>query len=150
MFEEGQKLFGGGWILSQHTRAGVRCASDERRSIKSLLTFYQLDATSHHDMSTARPCLAQLSRICLYSNRPTPARISARSLSTTAAVAARGANARPMLSKAEKAGLKKSSSNPQKNKKKGEEVKKKKKARTTYQQYDQRDLEQFTLLEAMR
>ncbi|KAF8860289.1 ribosomal protein L1 [Acephala macrosclerotiorum] len=101
-------------------------------------------------MSTARPCLAQLSRICLYSTRPTLASITTRSLSTTAAVAARGANAPPMESKASKL-LKKASTNPQKNKKKGVEVnKKKKKARTAYIQYDQRDLEQFTLLEAMR
>jgi large subunit ribosomal protein L1 len=42
------------------------------------------------------------------------------------------------------------SSNPQKNKKKGEPDKKKKKARTTYLQYDQRDLETFSLCDAMR
>ncbi|KUJ06716.1 ribosomal protein L1 [Mollisia scopiformis] len=100
-------------------------------------------------MSTARPCLAQLSRICLYSNRPGITSVPARSLSTTAAVAARGPNAPKILSKADK-GLRKASTNPQKNKKKGEEVKKKKKARTAYKQYDQRELEQFTLLDAMR
>jgi large subunit ribosomal protein L1 len=98
-------------------------------------------------MSTARP-LAQLSKICLYSNRSTPG-IYTRFFSTTAAVAARGPNAQKILSKADK-GLRKASSNPQKNKKKGEEVKKKKKTRTTYKQYDQKDLDQFSLLEAMR
>lgn len=100
-------------------------------------------------MSRARPCLAQLSRICLYSNRSTPASVSARCFRTSAVVAARGPNAPKMLSKVEK-GLKKASSNPMKNKKKGEEAKKKKKARTTYKQYDQRALEPFALLDAMR
>lgn len=44
----------------------------------------------------------------------------------------------------------KSSSNPQKNKKKGEDTKKKKKTRSTYRQYDQKELEQFSLCDAMR
>jgi len=98
-------------------------------------------------MSTARQGLAQLSRICIYSNRFTPVSISTRSLSTTAAAHAGAAT--KIVSKKEK-GLRKASSNPQKNKKKGEEVKKKKKTRTTYKQYDQKDLEQFSLLDAMR
>ncbi len=56
-----------------------------------------------------------------------------------------------MVSKQDKAKLLgKSSSNPQKNKKKGEETKKKKKARTTYKQYDLKELEQFSLCDAMR
>ncbi|KAI9047411.1 hypothetical protein LZ554_008855 [Drepanopeziza brunnea f. sp. 'monogermtubi'] len=101
-------------------------------------------------MATARPCLAQLSRICLSSVRPTSTTISARFLSTTVPLAARGANANKILSKQDKAKLGKSSSNPQKNKKKGEETKKKKKTRTTYKQYDPKDLEQFSLCDAMR
>lgn len=107
-------------------------------------------AINNHIMATARPCLAQLSRICLSSSRPASANISARFLSTTAPLAARGANASKILSKQDKAKLGKSSSNPQKNKKKGEETKKKKKARTTYKQYDPKELEQFSLCDAMR
>jgi len=41
-------------------------------------------------------------------------------------------------------------SNPQKNKLKGEETKKKKKPRTTFKQYDMKELEQFSLCDAMR
>ncbi|KAG4411498.1 hypothetical protein IFR04_015372 [Cadophora malorum] len=101
-------------------------------------------------MATARPCLAQLSSLCLASSRPVSANITARFLSTTAVLAARGPNAAKILSKGDKAKLKTGSSNPQKNKKKGEETKKKKKARTTYIQYDQRDADQFSLCDAMR
>merc|ERR1712000_687235 len=82
-------------------------------------------------MATARPCLAQLSSLCLASSRPVSANITARFLSTTAVLAARGPNAAKILSK-------------------GEKAKMKKKARTTYIQYDQRDADQFSLCDAMR
>ncbi|CZS94231.1 probable 50S ribosomal protein L1 [Rhynchosporium agropyri] len=97
-------------------------------------------------MATARPSLAQLSRLCLVSSRPTSAKISARYLSTTTPLELRGpkANSKVVVVKG------KATSNPQKNKKKGEEGKKKKKARTTYIQYDPRDADQFSLCDAMR
>ena len=86
-------------------------------------------------MATARPCLAQLSRLCI---RPTlPISSSTRFLSTTALRAAAPKAAKNV------------SSNPQKNKKKGTEVKKKK-ARTAYKQYDMTDAEMFALCDAMR
>jgi large subunit ribosomal protein L1 len=93
-------------------------------------------------MATARPCLAQLSRICLPASRPgsvTPTRF----LSTTVPLASRA----KIVSKKEKPA---SGSASKYKKKKGEESGKKKKTRTTYKQYDMRDAEIFTLCDAMR
>lgn len=112
---------------------------------------FEVEARVEHHinaMATARPCLAQLSRLAAVSNRHIPQTISVRFLSTTAPCAARGASAGPIKSKRDKALG--SSSNPQKNKKKGEEPKKKKKASTMYKQYDLSKAEQYSLLDAMR
>jgi large subunit ribosomal protein L1 len=103
-----------------------------------------------NDMATTRPCLAQLSRLCLSSGRSTSIHIPSRFLSSTAPRAARGANAPKILSKKEKSiGAK--GQNPQKNlkKKKGAEMKKRK-PMTDYRQYDMKDMEQFSLCDAMR
>ncbi len=97
-------------------------------------------------MATARPCLAQLSRICTSSNPFVQQTLMVRSFSATASYAK---GAQKIMSKKTLV-VKASSDNKMKNKKKGEDVKKKKKARTTYQQYDQKDLEKFSLLDAMR
>lgn len=88
-------------------------------------------------MATARPCLAQLSRICLSSSRPTSVP-SARLFSTTVTLASKKDKpvGKPVPSKYKK--------------KKGEESGKKKKPRTAYRQYDMRDAEMFTLCDAMR
>lgn len=97
-------------------------------------------------MASTRPCLAQLSRLCLSIPKPASPYTSARFLSSTAALA-KGAPKRiepkdkPIGSKGQ---------NPQKNKKKGVAETKKRKARTTYIQYDLRDAEKFSLCDAMR
>ncbi|KAK2623995.1 hypothetical protein QTJ16_006629 [Diplocarpon rosae] len=100
-------------------------------------------------MATARPCLARLSRICIFSTTSAPAHISARSLSTTAPLAGNTFVKTKPKNPPEKA--KGSGQNPQKNKKKGEDSKKKKKkSSTSYRQYDLKDLELFSLCDAMR
>src|SRR5271168_4820330 len=91
-------------------------------------------------MATARPCLAQLNKLCFPSRGSTSAHLSARFLSTTAPFLKKASGLRPSGSKGQ---------NPQKNKKKGEE-KKNKKARTSYLQYSMRDAQQFSLCDAMR
>ncbi|KAL3423156.1 ribosomal protein L1p/L10e family protein [Phlyctema vagabunda] len=79
-------------------------------------------------------CLAQLSRLCLSSTRPTISHVQTRLLSVT-----------PLLAKKKEAAVPKSQ---QKFKKK--DAPKKKKARTTYIQYDQKTLQKFSLCDAMR
>ena len=99
-------------------------------------------------MATIRPCLAPLSRLSLNSGRPTSIYIPSRFLSAT--TASRAGQKPKMESKKEKSvGAK--GQNPQKNlkKKKGAERKKRKPV-TDYKQYDLKDMEQFTLCEAMR
>jgi large subunit ribosomal protein L1 len=90
-------------------------------------------------MATARPCLAQLSRLCLSSPRPIQSSISLRFLSTTVPCAAK--KEKPPPGKGQ---------NPQKNKKKGVEAKKKKKTSSEYIQYDMNKAEMFSLCDAMR
>ncbi|KAI6717329.1 mitochondrial 54S ribosomal protein MRPL1 [Diplocarpon mali] len=103
-------------------------------------------------MATARPCLSHLKRICSSTSRSraSPAHFSARFLSTTALLAA-NSFVQKTKSKKPLEKPKGSGQNPQKNKKKGEESKrKKKKTSTTYRQYDLKDLELFSLCDAMR
>jgi large subunit ribosomal protein L1 len=91
-------------------------------------------------MTPARPCLAQLSRLCLSSPRPIQSSISLRLLSTTV----------PRAAKKEKPPPPGKGQNPQKNKKKGVEAKKKKKTSSEYTQYDMNKAEMFSLCDAMR
>lgn len=78
-----------------------------------------------------------------------PGYTSARFLSAANPLMSRGADAPKIKSKKDKAKAS-GGSNPQKNKKKGEETKKKKKPRTTFKQYDLKELDQFSLCDAMR
>lgn len=98
-------------------------------------------------MATSMTCLAQLSRICLSSSRQTIYRPPAAFLAPIIQVRHKGF-AGKIISKKEKppTGPK---TQVMKFKKKNAD-KKKKKPRTTYRQYDVKDIEQFSLLDAMR
>ncbi|RDW95090.1 putative 50S ribosomal protein L1 [Coleophoma crateriformis] len=89
-------------------------------------------------MTPSTACLAQLSRLCISANKPAVNFISTRSISSTATRLA------PKTTKTATRG-----SNPQKNKKKGEVIKKKKTS-SSFQQYDLKAMEQFSLCDAMR
>jgi large subunit ribosomal protein L1 len=95
-------------------------------------------------MATSRPCLAQLSRLCLSSPPPTTSYISIRSLSSTVPLSR--AFVEQIRSKKEKTAAAPIS----KYKKKDGAQAKKKKQRVTYLQYDLRDMEKFSLCDAMR
>lgn len=98
-------------------------------------------------MANLSPCLAQLSRICVSSGRPT-ASLPARFLAPTIQI--RTAFVPKITSKKVLDKPKTGNTNPQKNKKKGSAEKKKKKSKTTYQQYDMKDADTFALCDAMR
>ena len=98
------------------------------------------------EMANTRPCLAQLSRLCLHTSKPISPYNSARYLSSTAPLSKGFKPA--LVSKKERTVA--SRTNPQKNKKKGVAETKKRKARTTYIQYDLRDADKFSLCDAMR
>ena len=91
-------------------------------------------------MATAKPCLAQLSRTCLYSLRQTPSTIPIRSFSSTAPCA--GKASRKKAAKKESGSAKKS--------KKPTTEKRKKKTNPNWIEPDLNGEEQFSLLEAMR
>ena len=108
-------------------------------SLMNYLEVTEKETSTQPDMITPRPCLAQLSRLCISSNArvrliPFPQGFQPRFLAPYAT--AKNNSARGQ--------------NPQKTKKKGETSKKKLKPKTTYTQYDLKDAEQFSLCDAMR
>lgn len=103
-------------------------------------------AIAFFSMATSLPILAQMSRICISSGRPSFQHLPATLQGPKIAI--RHKHGVPKIaSKKEKGGS--SQANAMKHKKK-DDGKKKRKPRTTYRQYDLKDAEQFSLCEAMR
>ncbi|TVY83727.1 50S ribosomal protein L1, partial [Lachnellula suecica] len=94
-------------------------------------------------MATARPCLAQLSRSCLQYTRSTPAHQPTRLFTSTAFLGKKYVE--KIVSKKDKS----ASGGAKPSFVKKTVAKKKKKASTTYKQYDLRNEETFSLLDAM-
>lgn len=116
------------------------------RAVDQFMSFSSSEATLQ-TMATARPCLAQLSRLRISTTRKSSIYPPARFLSSTAP----RAGAKKILSKKDKDKASGAQAAPKyAKKKKAEQQKNKKKASTSYKQYDLKDAEQFSLCDAMR